>query len=206
MRANTGLGKSRHDRLLRPPGALDETDFLSRCIRCGECMKVCPNNPLHPTLDQAGLEACGRRRWCRASAIANPVACCAPKFARRALSGRSPPRKRAGWWTWARAAASRSAWEPRSTTVAAACPGPRPRTASCVKSGARLPKAIYVEDAEVIDSAGKTKTLKQPRVDPEPLRGCGACEYACPLQERPAVYVQALAKAVAQQSDSADRK
>ena len=28
MRANTGLGKSRNERLLRPPGALDETDFL----------------------------------------------------------------------------------------------------------------------------------------------------------------------------------
>ena len=56
MRANTGLGKSRHERLLRPPGALDEPDFLARCIRCGECMKVCPNNALHPTLEEAGLE------------------------------------------------------------------------------------------------------------------------------------------------------
>ena len=25
MRANTGLGKSRHERLLRPPGSLDES-------------------------------------------------------------------------------------------------------------------------------------------------------------------------------------
>ena len=56
MRANTGLGKSRNDRLIRPPGAVDEPDFLSRCIRCGECMKVCPNNSLHPTLTEAGLE------------------------------------------------------------------------------------------------------------------------------------------------------
>ena len=56
MRANTGLGKSRHERLLRPPGSLDEEAFLSRCIRCGECMKVCPNTAIHPTLDQAGLE------------------------------------------------------------------------------------------------------------------------------------------------------
>ena len=56
MRANTGLGKSRHERLLRPPGALDEPDFLSRCIRCGECMKVCPNTALHPTLEEAGIE------------------------------------------------------------------------------------------------------------------------------------------------------
>ena len=27
---------------LRPPGALNEEDFLSQCSRCGECVKVCP--------------------------------------------------------------------------------------------------------------------------------------------------------------------
>ena len=27
---------------LRPPGALDETDFLSSCIKCGQCVQVCP--------------------------------------------------------------------------------------------------------------------------------------------------------------------
>lgn len=28
---------------LRPPGALDEAEFLSRCSRCGRCIKVCPS-------------------------------------------------------------------------------------------------------------------------------------------------------------------
>lgn len=27
---------------LRPPGALDESDFLSSCIKCGQCVQVCP--------------------------------------------------------------------------------------------------------------------------------------------------------------------
>ncbi|MBP9714613.1 MAG: 4Fe-4S dicluster domain-containing protein [Sterolibacterium sp.] len=27
---------------LRPPGALDEQDFLSSCIKCGQCVQVCP--------------------------------------------------------------------------------------------------------------------------------------------------------------------
>lgn len=27
---------------LRPPGALDEKDFLSSCIKCGQCVQVCP--------------------------------------------------------------------------------------------------------------------------------------------------------------------
>ena len=56
LRSTPGFAVERHERLLRPPGALEETDFLSRCIRCGECMKVCPNDALHPALTEAGLE------------------------------------------------------------------------------------------------------------------------------------------------------
>jgi MauM/NapG family ferredoxin protein len=31
-------------RYLRPPGALAEDDFESRCIRCGQCGEACPNH------------------------------------------------------------------------------------------------------------------------------------------------------------------
>ncbi len=44
-------------RIIRPPGATDERDFLSKCVRCGECMKVCPQNAIHPLLFQQGLES-----------------------------------------------------------------------------------------------------------------------------------------------------
>lgn len=30
------------NRRLRPPGALNESDFLSSCIKCGQCVQVCP--------------------------------------------------------------------------------------------------------------------------------------------------------------------
>ena len=30
-------------RYLRPPGALNEADFLARCIHCGQCGEICPN-------------------------------------------------------------------------------------------------------------------------------------------------------------------
>lgn len=33
---------------LRPPGALEEEDFLSRCSRCGRCIKTCPSQCIRP--------------------------------------------------------------------------------------------------------------------------------------------------------------
>jgi ferredoxin-type protein NapG len=33
-------------RALRPPGALDEDDFLSKCVRCGLCVQACPFDTL----------------------------------------------------------------------------------------------------------------------------------------------------------------
>ncbi len=47
--------KRENPRLLRPPGAREERDFLARCIRCGECMKVCPSGTLHPSLWEGGI-------------------------------------------------------------------------------------------------------------------------------------------------------
>jgi polyferredoxin len=31
----------RKEKLIRPPGALKEDEFLDRCIRCGECVRIC---------------------------------------------------------------------------------------------------------------------------------------------------------------------
>ena len=48
MRSGPGLKTPAGTFRIRPPGSLDESHFLDRCIRCGDCMKVCPNNALHP--------------------------------------------------------------------------------------------------------------------------------------------------------------
>jgi polyferredoxin len=53
----TGLsGPNNNPHLIRPPGSLDEDRFLARCIRCGQCMRACPSNVIHPALTEAGLE------------------------------------------------------------------------------------------------------------------------------------------------------
>jgi len=41
--------------LIRPPGALPESDFLGACIRCERCMKSCPTNGLQPSVFETGL-------------------------------------------------------------------------------------------------------------------------------------------------------
>ncbi len=50
------IGDNRDPTLIRPPGALDEDRFLDRCIRCGQCMRVCPSNILQPALLEAGIQ------------------------------------------------------------------------------------------------------------------------------------------------------
>ena len=193
LRANTGLGKSRNERLLRPPGALDEPGFLSRCIRCGECMKVCPNNALQPTLVEAGLEGLWtptlvpRIGYCEPSCVL-----CSEVCPTGAIWQITPKEK--GWVVGVGATQNQpirlgTAFYDRGRCL------PWAMATDCIVCEEWCPvspKAIYVEEAEVVDSTGKTKTLQQPRVDPSRCVGCGACEYACPLQDRPAVYVTSI--------------
>ena len=47
-------GKAGAGAVIRPPAALEEDDFVNRCIRCGNCMKVCITNGLQPVMLQAG--------------------------------------------------------------------------------------------------------------------------------------------------------
>jgi polyferredoxin len=49
-------GANRDPNLIRPPGALDEERFLARCLRCGQCMRICPGNIIQPALLEAGIE------------------------------------------------------------------------------------------------------------------------------------------------------
>jgi polyferredoxin len=194
MRANTGMGKSRHERLLRPPGAVDESDFLSRCIRCGECMKVCPNNSLHPTLAEAGIEGLWtptlvpRIGYCEPSCVL-----CSEVCPTGAIWPITPKDK-----GWVVGVGDRSTNQPVRIGTAFYDRGrclPWALATDCIVCEEWCPvspKAIYVQEAEVVDSGGNTKVLKQPRVDPRRCVGCGACEYACPLQEHPAVYVTSI--------------
>ncbi len=56
VRLSNKLGSNWYHRVIRPPGALAEDEFLKRCIKCGQCMRVCPTNVIQPGSIDGGLE------------------------------------------------------------------------------------------------------------------------------------------------------
>jgi polyferredoxin len=184
------------ERLVRPPGALEEKHFLERCIRCGNCMKVCPNNALHPAFLQAGFEGLwtpvlvARIGYCEPACVECGRACPTGaiwEFTEQQKGWSSGPASqpiRIGTafydhgrclpWSMAKECIVCEEWCPTS------------------------PKAIYLRPAEVVDSEGRVVQLRQPYIDPSRCVGCGACEYACPVRDRPAVYVTSIGESRSQ--------
>jgi len=43
-------------KVVRPPGSVEEQEFLKRCIKCDQCIRVCPTNVLQPAWFESGIE------------------------------------------------------------------------------------------------------------------------------------------------------
>ena len=56
LRLDGQLAGNWNPRLVRPPGALAEAEFVGRCIKCGQCMRICPTNVIQPAGWEFGLE------------------------------------------------------------------------------------------------------------------------------------------------------
>jgi polyferredoxin len=199
LRTTTGLAVEQHARLVRPPGSLDEAHFLERCIRCGACMKVCPNNALHPTLAEGGLEALWtpvlvpRVGYCEPSCVLCSQVCPTGaiwEITEREKIGRQAVKQPDGGET--------PAVDPIRIGTAFYDRGrclPWAMATECIVCEEwcpTSPKAIFLLPADVVDAQGATKRVRQPYVDAHRCTGCGACEYACPVRDQPAVYVTSV--------------
>ncbi len=167
--------------LIRPPGALAEAAFLGRCVRCGECMKVCIGNALQPAWLEAGLEGIftprliGRIGYCEYNCTLCGQVC--PTGAIRRLTGEEKRKTVIG-----RAYFDKNRCLPFAKGVPCMvceehCPTPE--------------KAIKFREARVLNSRGEEVDLRQPYVIDELCIGCGICENKCPLSGGAAVMVTA---------------
>jgi polyferredoxin len=174
--------------VIRPPGAVEEGDFLARCIRCGQCMRVCPNNALHPTLMESGLEGL----W---TPILIPrIGYCEPTCT---LCGQVCPTGAIIELTTAEKVGDERHKPNRVGTAfidqGRCLPWAMDRPCIvCEEWCPTSPKAIYLKEETLLDRDGNEINVKRPYVDPEICTGCGACEYACPVTVKPAIYVMAI--------------
>jgi polyferredoxin/formate hydrogenlyase subunit 6/NADH:ubiquinone oxidoreductase subunit I len=167
--------------LIRPPGSLEEKDFLALCQRCGLCMKACPTNVINPTLSEAGMAGFWTPHlimtlgYCEYTCTLCGSVC--PTGAIENISGKDKIGKpiRIG-----------SAYLDRGRCL------PWSGNAPCIVCEEHCPtspKAIYLRDDEVPGPDGKMLRVKLPYVDLKKCVGCGICEYRCPVRGRPAIIV-----------------
>jgi len=168
--------------LIRPPGALPEADFLERCVKCGECMKVCTTNGLQPTLWEAGLEGIWspvlvpRIGYCEYNCTLCGQVC--PTGAIRRLSLPEKQRTHIGTAMIDKGRCLPYAHATPCIVCEEVCPTPK--------------KAIWFEPATALNRNGDSVDVKQPRVDLELCIGCGICEAKCPVLGRPAITVSSI--------------
>lgn len=174
--------------LIRPPGTLNEEEFLARCIRCGQCMKICPTNAIHPTMLEAGWEGIFTPYlipvigYCEYNCVLCGQAC--PTGAIEALTRA----KRHGEED-SREISIGTAFVDRNRCL------PWAFDTECLVCEEWCPtseKAIELREDTVVTPKGKTIIIKRPQVNPEQCIGCGACEFACPVEGKKAIRVTAV--------------
>jgi len=166
-------------RLIRPPGALEEKDFLRTCVRCSECMKVCVTNGLQPTFLEAGLEGIWtpvlipRIGYCEHRCTLCGQVC--PTGAIKKLGLAEKQKVKVGL---------AMIDEGRCLPYAQGIP-----CIVCEEACPTAKKAIWLEDVRKKNREGKITWVKQPHVDLDLCIGCGICESLCPVVGKPAIYV-----------------
>jgi ferredoxin len=188
-------------RLLRPPGVRSEDEFLKKCVRCGECMKVCLKNALYPAAYQAGLAGLytplvmPRLGYCEYNCTLCGQVC--PTGAIPELPVTAKRREVIG----------KAVFDKNHCL-------PFARKMNCIVCEEHCPipeKAIRSRDVQVMGLDGRLVTVKEPYIVEEICNGCGICENVCPLETKAGVEVYAVtnrnplaAQPVGQESNSSN--
>jgi len=161
--------------LIRPPGSIPEEAFLSACIHCGRCMKVCPTNGLQPCILEAGIEGLWTPRLIpRIGGCEKNCNMCGQVCPTSAI--RRLPLEEKIFVKMGSAAIHRPrciAWAQNMVCLICdeACPHNAIRSVNRTIRGISLPR---------------------PLVDERICTGCGLCESRCPTEGQAAIQVFAI--------------
>ncbi len=164
--------------VIRPPGASDEEVFLDRCVRCGNCMKVCITNGLQPLMLEEGLEGLWTPRlvpeigYCEYQCTLCGQVC--PTAAIPRLTVEEKKRTPLGLATVDRSVCIAWAHGQECLVCEEHCPVAE--------------KAIKLVEHRAPSGA----VIGAPVVDPELCVGCGICQNKCPARPDRAIRVQPL--------------
>ncbi|MFQ5712457.1 MAG: DUF6599 family protein [Candidatus Scalinduaceae bacterium] len=176
--------------IIRPPGSLPEDKFLAKCVRCGECMRVCKTNGLHPTLLEADLsgmwtpQLIPRIGYCAYDCVLCTRVCPSgaitklPKEKKQQLTigkARINRNRCIPWVGYARLPDLEKDWKDVNCGVCEeVCPVPT--------------KAIHFNTY----THGNGKEIRRVYVREEVCIGCGFCEKVCPVAGRSAIVVEGI--------------
>jgi len=189
LRSTMSSATTPRPEVIRPPGSIVEKDFLRRCLKCGECMKVCPTNAIQPALLEAGFEGLWTPMlinsigYCEYNCVlcsrVCPTGAISPLTLEKKL-GKDDRKKpvKIGTAFYDRGRCLPWAMNVDCIVCEEVCP--------------TSPKAIWFETAEIRLRDGNTRLIKRPFLDPNLCIGCGICENKCPVRDRAAVRVTSI--------------
>jgi MauM/NapG family ferredoxin protein len=178
----TPSGKRASLKLIRPPGALPEPQFLAKCVKCGQCMRACPTNGLQPALGQAGPEGVytpvlvPKIGYCEYYCSLCTQVCPTGAIQKQTIEAKN--RIKIG-----------SAWVNKSRCIPYVLGKP---CIVCEEHCPVSPKAIKLVEVETKLPDGKAIVQKAPVIDLEQCTGCGICENKCPIVDEPAIFVTSV--------------
>ncbi len=176
---------------MRPPGSVGEDEFLRRCIKCDQCIRVCPTNVLQPALFETGAEGLwtpimiSKMGWCELNCTLCSQVC--PTGAIREIS--IEEKLGIGPFESTGPIKTGTAFYNRGRCLPWAMDTP---CVVCEEVCPVSPKAIFTRIHKDTDRFGNPIELKLPFIDPVKCIGCGICEHECPVKDDPAVYCTAI--------------
>lgn len=174
------INRRDHPFRIQPPGGR-ENSILSKCIRCGDCIRICPTGGLQPAINELGLEGLWtpilvpRLGYCDYACNA-----CGQVCPVKAIPSLDLAKKRQQVIGSAYIDENRCiAWADHIQCIVCEemCPLPE--------------KAITLDEIEVKSTDGEITTIPLPHVNRDLCIGCGICEYKCPINGVAAIRVYA---------------